>query len=84
MARLATRVYSEEGIPMILACEDVTAKHPLSPASRTMNHALAPAFETYVEAWERLHPEATAGDVAKLVELLAYRDFAGGGRDTQL
>ena len=84
MTRLATRVYSEEGIPMILACEDLTAKKPVVPASRVMNAAVAPAFHRYVEAWQHMHPDAPVGDVAKLTELLAYRDFAGHGKDVNL
>jgi hypothetical protein len=84
MTLLAKRVYSEEGIPMILGCEDLTAKTPVAPASLAMNRAVAPAFHKYVEAWQHLHPDAPVGDVAKLLELLAYRDFAGGGKDTNL
>ena len=84
MAMLAKRVYSEEGIPMILACEDLTAKAPVKPASRAINDAIAPAFERVVQAWEQLHPGAPVGDVAKLLELLAYRDFSSGGKDTDL
>lgn len=84
MTRLATRVYSEEGIPMILACEDLTAKKPVVPASKAMNAAMAPAFHRYVEAWHDLHPDAPVGDVAKLAELLAYRDFTNHGKDTNL
>ena len=84
MTRLALRVYSEEGIPMILACEDLTAKKPVVPASKAMNAAIAPAFQKCVEAWQHLHPNAPIGDVAKLVELLSYRDFEGGGKDTNL
>ena len=84
MATLSKRVYSEEGIPMILVCEDLTAKTPVVPASKAMNAAVAPAFQHYAEAWQQVHPEARVGDVAKLVELMAYRDFAGGGKDTNL
>lgn len=84
MTMLAKRVYSEEGIPMILTCEDLTAKKPVVPASKVMNNAVAPAFHKIVEAWLRLHPDAPVGDVAKLLELLAYRDFSGGGKDTNL
>lgn len=82
---LAKRVYSEEGIPMILACEDLTAKTPVQPVySRPMNDAIASAFQKYLDAWGRLHPDAPAGDVAKLVELLSYRDFEDGGKDDNL
>lgn len=85
MDKLSTRVYSEEGIPMILACEDLTAKTPVPPLySKPMNDAIAPAFQKYLDAWGRLHPDAPAGDVAKLVELLSYRDFEDGGKDDNL
>ncbi len=84
MAMLSKRVYSEEGIPMILACEDLTATSPVRPASRTMNDVVAPAFQHVVEAWQHLRPNAPVGDVAKLLELLAYRDFASGGEDIDL
>ena len=84
MTRLSTRVYSEEGIPMILACEDLTAKVPVVPASKAMNLAMAPAFQRYVKEWHELHPDAPTGDVAKLAELLAWRDFNGHGKDTNL
>ena len=84
MKRLGTRVYSEEGIPMILACEDLTggsrASLPLTP----MNVAVSQAFHGYVDAWEHLKPDPPPGDVAKLLELLADRDFSGGGKDTNL
>ena len=84
MKQLGTRVYSEEGIPMILACEDLTAKTAGARSSGPMNAAIAGAFSRYVDAWQRLHPDAPASDVPKLVELLAYRDFAGGGSDNNL
>ena len=84
MTMLAKRVYSEEGIPMILTCEDLTAKTPVAPASKAMNNLVAPAFQKCVDAWKQLHPDAPVGDVAKLLELLAYRDFVGGGKDTNL
>ena len=85
MDKLGTRVYSEEGIPMILACEDLTAKTPVAPAySRRMNDAIAPVFQKYLDAWGRLHADAPAGDVAKLVELLSFRDFEDGGKDGNL
>ncbi len=84
MAKLAKRVYSEEGIPMILACEDLTAKQPVVPASKAMNATMAPALQRYLDTWQRMYPQAPAADVAKLVELLAYRDFARGGKDKEL
>ena len=85
MTRLSNRVYSEEGVAMILACEDLTAASPVAPVySKGLNDIVAPAFQKYVDAWERLHPDAPAGDVARLIELLSYRDFEHGGKDDNL
>lgn len=85
MKQLSTRVYSEEGIAMILACEDLTARKPIGPSSsKKMNTVMSTTLQKYVDSWLRLHPDAPAGDLAKLVELLAYKDFAGGGKDTDL
>ena len=84
MARLGTRVYSEEGIPMVLACENLTGGVPSLPESGSSNALLASALQRYSEAWLRLHPGGTAADVAKLIELLADKDFASGGKDTNL
>ena len=84
MTRLAARTYSEQGIPMILACENVVARTPIAPSSKHSDAEFAPAFRKDVEAWERLHPAAAAADVASLVELLADRDFARAGRSAGL
>ncbi len=83
LARLKTRVYSEEGIPMFLVCENLalkTASQASAAApSPTVNKTLASAFRRYADAWQRIRPDAPASDVAKLVEALADRDFANGG-----
>ena len=84
MTKLASRVYSEEGIPMILACKDLTAKKPVVPARKATNAAVATAIARYVESWGHQHPDAPAGDVAKLVELLSFLDFESGGKDNNL
>ena len=77
--------YSEVGVPMILACEDLTAPKPV-PAlySKPMNDAVATAFQQYSDAWNRMHPNAPAADLPKLVELLSARDFRSGGKDDNL
>ena len=83
IARLAPRVYSEEGIPVFLACENLvpnkgaekSAKLALSPT----NTALASAVHRNADAWQRIRPEAQGKDVAQLIEVLADRDFTRGG-----
>lgn len=82
LERLATRVYSEEGIPMLLVCESVGAEQP-APTSN-LNQIVATAFRRYAGEWEQLHPNAPADDVNKIVEFLADRDFANGGKEKSL
>ena len=83
LARLTPREYSEEGIPVFLACEDLVVQTmPRSPATITsFNAALVADFRKNVEAWQRLHPDAASADVAKVIEVLADRDFADGGKE---
>ena len=84
LARLAPRAYSEEGVPVFLACEDlVTAKTSQeSTAELTpFNKTLASDFRKTAEAWRRIHPDAPYTDVAKVIEVLADRDFTGGGTE---
>ncbi len=82
--QLGSRVYSEEGIPMFLACEDLKAGQSVGPYTKALNTAVAPAFHRYVEIWQQLHPDAPAADVATLVELLAFKDFASNQDGTNL
>ena len=81
VARLSPRVYSEEGIPVFLACENLvhTSHEPATVALTPMNKALASALERNAEAWQRIRPDAQAKEVAQLIEVLAYRDFTQGG-----
>lgn len=81
---LGSRAYSEEGIPMFLACENLKAVRPVAPYAKALNAEIAPAFHHYVKMWQDLHPDASAADVANLVELLAYKDFASKGNGTNL
>ena len=83
LARLAPRAYSEEGIPVFLACEDLVSNRTSRHFAATLtpfNAALAADLRKNAEAWQRIHPDATDADIAKLIEVLADRDFAGGGR----
>ncbi len=87
LARLGGHAYSEEGIPMFLACENLAASQTspdraLLPSA--LNKKVASAFHRYAAEWQRIHPEAPATDVAKIVELLADRDFAEGGTERSL
>ena len=82
LARLAPRAYSEEGIPVFLACEDLVADRTSQKSAATLtpfNAALAADLRKNAEAWQRIHPHATDADVGKLIEVLADRDFVGGG-----
>lgn len=73
---------SEEGVPVFLACVDLVAekagKKGPSPASSSTQ--IASDLRRYGDAWKRLHPDAKEGDVAKLINVLAERDFARGVR----
>ena len=82
LARLAPRVYSEEGIPVFLACVNlVPAKTSHPPAKVTLtplSAALALTFHRNAEAFQRIRPNAKAKDIAPIIEVLADRDFSKG------
>lgn len=71
---LAPHEYSEEGIPVFLACEDLTKRPALTP----LNAAVASEMRSNAEAMQRIKPDVAPDDVAKLIEVLAHRDFARG------
>jgi peptidoglycan/xylan/chitin deacetylase (PgdA/CDA1 family) len=71
---LAPHEYSEEGIPVFLACEDLTKRPALTP----LNAAVASEMRRNAQAMQRVKPDVEGGDVAKLIEVLAQRDFARG------
>ncbi len=78
--------YSEEGIPVFLACEDLVKgkNSPKSKAALTaLNATLASELRKNSASWKRIHPDAPEGDVAKVIEVLAHRDFDHGGMETQ-
>ena len=82
LARMGSHEYSDEGIPVFLACVDVVAERAhrpqVSPAA--LSARLAADLRRYGEAWERLHPDAPDTDISKVIEVLAERDFARGGK----
>ena len=80
LARMGSRVYSEEGVPMFLACQN-PAGHGTAPVPSALNRKVAAAFHRYTEEWQHIRPDAPASDVAKIIELLAERDFAKGGTE---
>ena len=77
LARLGSRAYSDEGIPVFLACEDRVAatmqRPPAQPSA--LSQTVASDLRTHGEAWLRIFPEAPATDVSKVIEILAERDF---------
>jgi hypothetical protein len=81
LARMGSpREYSEEGVPVFLACVDLVAEQagksgaPATPFSAQ----IAANLRRYGDAWQRLHPDAPEGDVARLIQILAERDFVHG------
>ena len=85
IARLAPRADSEAGVPVILACENLVShetSQKVNPVRlTTFNTALVSEFRQNAKAWERIQPNAPDTDVAKLIQILAYRDFADGGME---
>lgn len=84
IALRSQRINSDEGIAMFLVCEnlvpDRSSPTPPKAAVTAMNSALASALHRNTEAWLRIRPDAQGKDVAELIEVLAQRDFANGGR----
>lgn len=88
MKRLDKRVYSEEGIPMLLACENLVPNAatgmPVVLPTTEFNKVFSSAFRQYAEAWQRLLPGATDASIPKVLEFLADMDFARGGKESSL
>lgn len=83
--RAVERVYSEEGIPMFLVCEDLTssqsAEQPEAAVLAQLNPELASAFQNDAGIWQNIRPDAPVSDVCRIVEVLARRDFGEGGAE---
>ncbi len=73
---LAPHEYSEEGIPVFLACEDLTIT---KPALTPLNATVASEMRRTAESMSHIKPDVAAGDVSKLIEIVAGRDFKNGG-----
>jgi hypothetical protein len=83
LARLDQRAYSEQGVPVFLVCEDL-AREDLTRAASLRGKgfargresaALAEDFRRQTRLLEQIRPARTKADVAKLIEILADRDF---------
>lgn len=80
LARMAPRADSEEGVPVLLACQDLVAEKKWARTTAT-NAAIAAEFRRTAAAWQRLKPAAPVTDVGNLIQVLADHDFAQGGRE---
>ena len=80
LARMGTpREDSEVGVPVFLACVDLVAEKagkPGAPAT-PFSAQIATDLRRFGDAWLQLHPDAKEGDVARLIQILADRDFRG-------
>ena len=79
---LQARDYSEVGVSMILACENLGDEQPLAanPADGHMHEA----FTHYADMFLEQRPDASEDDVAAIVELVAHKDFQAGGQEFPL
>jgi hypothetical protein len=81
-ARVASRANSEAGVPVFIACQDLVAEKaaPSGKPSATFSEAIAHEFRAGAASWQRVRPDALADEAAKVIEMLAERDFANGGK----
>lgn len=79
ISRAETRAYSEEGIPVLLFGENLARDDAALSRTRATpdptRAQLAATFQRWAEVLPRVRPEVTEDDVAKLIEILADRDF---------
>lgn len=78
LERAGSRAYSEEGIPVFLVGENLADGKPTGGrglVADPFRARLAADFARAAEALPRVRPPATTGDVGKLIEVLAERDF---------
>jgi hypothetical protein len=77
--RLSKRVNAETGVPMFLACENLAVEELSDPPraeDRSFNRRFVSAFRTDAEQVGFSRVEAPVAEIARIVELLAERDFA--------
>jgi hypothetical protein len=80
LARMAApREDSEVGVPVFIACVDVVAMKAgtRSAPATPFSAQIASDLRRFGDAWLRQHPDAKEGDVARLIQILAERDFRG-------
>lgn len=77
LARLGERAYSDEGIPVFLACVNVAGAKAGEPGAEVtqLNAKVASDLHQCAGAWQRLFPEAPVTDVSRVIEVMAERDF---------
>ena len=74
---LGARQYSEEGVAVFLFCEDVIGAKTGKPKAppNELSAGIVAGLRDNGRAWKHLFPAGPAGDVNRLVEVLAVRDF---------
>jgi hypothetical protein len=82
LATMGSHEYSDEGIPVFLACVNLVAEKAGQPVAETTKFSkqVAADLRRYGDAWLHMHPDAPDTDVSKVIEVLAVRDFAYGGK----
>ena len=82
LARVGSHDYSEEGVPVFLACVNLVAEQAgkTGPSPTPFSAQIASDLRRYGDAWQRLHPDAPETDAAKVIEMLAERDFVRGAK----
>jgi hypothetical protein len=83
LARMGTpREDSEVGVPVFLACVDLVAEQAGKPGAppTPFSAQIAADLRRFGDAWLRLHPDAKEEDVARLIQILADRDFVHGAQ----
>ena len=85
LARMASRADSEEGVPVFLACVNLVVDKSSQRAPQgkvtKLNAVIVSEFRQNAAAWERIQPNSPDGDVGKLIQVLAERDFSSGGKE---
>ncbi|MCC0062998.1 MAG: hypothetical protein H6895_02780 [Defluviimonas sp.] len=74
MDRLGNRPYAEIGVPMYLVLEDLTGTMP-QPLRQAGDPELAAAFTKAAEQVAAAKGTLEAGDIARIIEVLADRSF---------
>ena len=76
LARLEARYYTEEGVAMMLACENLAGSPATGFEPGELNRRFTDDFVRHADALAGLRSDLAEQDVAAIVELIAYRDLA--------